>query len=107
MPLPRVFAAIADPVRRAILERLNAGGATAGEIAAQFEVSWPAISRHLRLLREAGLVWETRDGRTRFYEVNRAGVSAASDWLAQFRSAPGRPQTGSPITSAVGREYSS
>jgi DNA-binding transcriptional ArsR family regulator len=103
-----VFSALADPTRRAILEAIRTGGETAGEIARRFDVSWPAISRHLRVLKAAGLVWETRDGRTRYYEVNHEAVAVALGWLTQFRAGPAR-QSFTPFTapSASGREYSS
>jgi DNA-binding transcriptional ArsR family regulator len=103
-----VFAAVADPTRRAILEGLRPGGQTAGKIASLFDISWPAISRHLRVLKAAGLVWETRDGRTRYYELNHDALRPALTWLAQFRVSPvqlvGSPATG---PSLVGREYTS
>jgi DNA-binding transcriptional ArsR family regulator len=102
--VPAVFTALADPTRRAILESLREGGRTAGMIAAQFNVSWPAISRHLRLLRTAGLVWETREGRTRYYEINQQALASALTWLGQFRPDPVRSLPVSPISSA-GREY--
>lgn len=103
-----VFAALADPRRRAILAYLKTNGKMAGEIARRFEVSWPSISRHLRILRSAGLIWETRDGRSRFYELNHQALAPVLGWLNQFD--PG--QTGQPTFPAtgptlVGREYSS
>src|SRR5260370_653317 len=64
------FRAIADPTRRAILDRLRAGPANAGTLASDFQSSRPAVSRHLRVLREARLVVDTRIGRERVYAVN-------------------------------------
>ena len=80
-----VFAALADPRRRRILELLSEGEQSAGEIAGRFEVSWPAISRHLRLLREAGLVRERKDGRERHYTLERAHLrDVLGSWIAAF-----------------------
>lgn len=103
-----VFAALADPTRRAILESLKGRGRLAGEIARQFNISWPAVSRHLRVLKEAGLIWETRDGRSRFYELNQPALSPALAWLGQFRPDPApHPTSPSAGPSLVGREFSS
>lgn len=97
---------MADPRRRAILEYLKNQGATAGEIAGRFEVSWPAISRHLRILRTAGLIWETRDGRSRYYEVNLSALAMTTDWFGQFSASPIRaPGWPAPSAGVVGREY--
>ena len=101
-----VFAALADPTRRAILESLKGGGKLAGNIAGQFEVSWPAISRHLRLLKAAGLVWETREGRSRYYEINQQAILPVLAWLGQFKPAS-VPSSLPALTSSAGREYSS
>ena len=80
-----VFAAVADGRRRRILELLGERERSAGEIAAAFEVSWPAISRHLRLLREAGLVRERREGRERLYTLERARIrEVLGGWVAAF-----------------------
>lgn len=79
------FAALADPTRRAVLDLLRTGDRPAGEIAEAFPISRPAISRHLRLLREAGLVREAREGRHRFYELNAAPLKAVDRWLTHYR----------------------
>ena len=79
------MAALADPGRRAILETLNDGPMTAGGIAARFPISRPAVSRHLRLLREAGLVSVSRSGRRRVYRIESAPLAELDAWLAQFR----------------------
>ncbi len=79
------FEAIADPVRRHILELLWQHPRPAGEIAAQFGISRPAISRHLRLLREAGLVAVTESGRERVYRIEPAALAIVERWLRQFR----------------------
>lgn len=81
----RVFKAISDPTRRAILDRLRAGGRPAGEIASGFAVSRPAISQHLRVLREAGLVDERRDGRRRVYALVGETLETVDDWLQAYR----------------------
>jgi DNA-binding transcriptional ArsR family regulator len=101
-----VFAAIADPTRRAVLEYLSQGGRNAGEIAARFAISWPAVSRHLRLLKNAGLVWEVKAGRHRFYEVNTNQLVMVGQWLSQFKPVP---QSAPPASGlfATGREYTS
>ena len=65
-----VFHAIADPTRRAILDRLRDGGQAVNEIAGRFDVSRPAISKHLRVLHDARLVTEIREGRNRIYRLN-------------------------------------
>jgi DNA-binding transcriptional ArsR family regulator len=78
------FSAVGDRVRRAILERLQEGEKSAGDIAAAFDISWPAISRHLRLLKEADLIVERRSGRTRLYRLNRPALRRISDWVATF-----------------------
>lgn len=79
------FLAIADGRRREILELLRDGERSAGEIARRFDVSWPAISRHLRMLREAGLVRERRVGRERRYTLDRARIRRElGGWVAAF-----------------------
>jgi DNA-binding transcriptional ArsR family regulator len=82
------FSAIADPVRRDVLELLRKGPLTAGAIAATFPISRPAISRHLRLLRESGLVVaapEQPDRRERLYRLNPAAFAEIENWLLRFR----------------------
>ena len=81
--------AIADPVRRSILMMLRERPLTAGEIAGRFEVSRPAISRHLRVLREGGLVRDTLVGRRRFYELDASRLAGLIEWLGQFTPAAG------------------
>jgi DNA-binding transcriptional ArsR family regulator len=80
------FRAIADPTRRAILDRLRAGPANAGTLAADFQSSRPAVSRHLRVLREARLVVDTRIGRERVYAVNPVPLQSVAGWLEGYRS---------------------
>lgn len=80
-----VFLAVADGRRREILELLKRGERSAGEIARRFDVSWPAVSRHLRVLKEAGLVRERRQGRERYYALDRARIREVfGGWVAGF-----------------------
>ena len=78
--------AIADPVRREILEELARGPMTAGDVAARFDVSRPAISRHLRVLRECGLVVADVRGRERLYRLELAALEPLETWLAALRA---------------------
>ena len=80
-----IFHAIADPTRRAILDRLREGGQAVNEIAGRFEISRPAISKHLRVLHEANLVTETRDGRNRIYKLNAEPLRDLERWLDHYR----------------------
>ena len=82
--MDEVAAAIADPVRRRILELLRDRRLPAGQIADQFEISRPAISRHLRVLRASGLVRDTVVGRQRLYELDPTRFAGLLGWLAQF-----------------------
>jgi DNA-binding transcriptional ArsR family regulator len=81
-----VFRAIADPTRRAILDRLRAGPANAGALAADFRSSRPAISKHLRVLRDARLVADRRVGRERVYSVKPLPLQSVVGWLEGYRS---------------------
>jgi DNA-binding transcriptional ArsR family regulator len=83
--------ALADPVRRAIVERLADGEVGAGEIAAMFPISRPAISRHLRVLREAGLVRSRVAGQQRIYALDRRPLAELDAWLGRFRPLPATP----------------
>lgn len=80
-----VFAALADPTRRRLLELLAAGERSAGELAAEFDISRPGVSRHLRVLREAGLVRTRGDGRRQLYSVDPAPLDEVDAWLARWR----------------------
>ncbi|MGY1725320.1 ArsR/SmtB family transcription factor [Blastococcus sp. SYSU DS0533] len=77
--------ALADPIRRELIGLLAAGERTAGELAAPFRVSRPAISRHLRVLREAGLVSVRADGRERRYSLDPRPLREIDDWLEPYR----------------------
>jgi DNA-binding transcriptional ArsR family regulator len=81
-----VFRAIADPTRRAILDRLRAGAAPVGALAADFRQSRPAISKHLRVLREAHLVVERRDGRHRICQLAPGPLRQVAGWIEGYRA---------------------
>lgn len=76
--------AIADPIRRRVLELVRDQELPAGELAAQFAVSRPAVSRHLRVLREAGLLAERRRGRQRLYRANPEPLAELRGWLDDY-----------------------
>ena len=78
------FKAVADPTRRAVLEYLLGRPHTVNELADHFDVTRPAISKHLRILREARVVSERRDGRNRIYELNPQGLNALREYFDQF-----------------------
>jgi DNA-binding transcriptional ArsR family regulator len=78
------FAALADPTRRRVLERLAAGPRAVGDIAAGLPVSRPAVSQHLKVLKEAGLVSDRQDGARRIYAIDPKGLGAMRAWLDQF-----------------------
>ncbi len=80
-----VFQAVADPTRRAILDRLREGGLAVNEIASRFEVSRPAISKHLRVLHQAHLVLEAREGRNHVYRLNPEPLRELDRWLEHYR----------------------
>jgi DNA-binding transcriptional ArsR family regulator len=82
----RIFRALADPSRRQILDRLIASDASVNELAEGFSTSRPAVSRHLRVLREATLVVERREGRRRVYSLNPQPMSHADAWLGKYRA---------------------
>jgi DNA-binding transcriptional ArsR family regulator len=83
-PASDVYEAVAHPLRRRILRDLARGERTVGELAAPHPVSRPAVSQHLRVLREAGLVRERRDGRQRCYGLDPRPLQAISDWLVEL-----------------------
>ena len=83
--LDAVFAALADPTRRAILQRLSTGAATVQNIAQPFEISQPAISRHLKVLENAGLVTRAIDRQTRPATLTARPMKDAVAWLTEFR----------------------
>ena len=79
-----VIAALADPTRRAIFERLRGGPRPVVELASDLPVSRPAVSQHLRVLKEAGLVTERRDGTRRLYRIDPDGIAALRDYFDEF-----------------------
>ena len=83
--MDELLAVLADPTRRAIIELLAERERAAGEIVAAFPVSQPAISRHLRVLREAGLVRVREEGQRRIYRLDPAPLAALDEWLARYR----------------------
>jgi DNA-binding transcriptional ArsR family regulator len=85
LALDRRFAALGDPTRRGILARLAHGEASVGELAAPFALSQPAISRHLKVLEQAGLIEGGRDRQRRPRRLNAAGLKAVADWIEPFR----------------------
>ena len=84
MMLDTTFAALADPTRRAILARLAQGDATVGDLAAPFEISLPAISRHLRVLEAAALIENRRVGKHRRCSLRPEALKSAADWLCFY-----------------------
>ena len=83
--LDAVFAALADPTRRAILSRLAGGEASVNELAAPFEISQPAVSRHLKVLEQAGLIERDVDKQRRPARLKAEPMAAAVRWLEEFR----------------------
>ena len=76
-----VLSALGDPTRRAIFERVSASPCAVGELAAGLPVTRPAVSQHLRVLKEAGLVRESAEGTRRIYRIDPRGIAAMRDWL--------------------------
>jgi len=84
-PLSATFAALADPTRRAILARLADGDATVGELAEPFDMSLPAVSRHLKVLKDAGLIERHTEAQWRRCELRAEGLRLAADWIDEDR----------------------
>src|SRR5690242_20886118 len=80
----KAFAALADPTRREVFERLRQGPRAVGELAAGLPVSRPAVSQHLKVLKEAGLVSDRPDGARRVYQIDPAGLGQFRAWLDRF-----------------------
>ena len=85
-PLSRVFSALADPIRRDMVARLTEGDATVNELAEPFPVSLPAISRHLKVLENAGLISRSKDAQWRRSSLEVAPLREVTDWMAPYRS---------------------
>ncbi len=83
--LDAVFAALANPTRRAILARLARGGATVNKLAEPFQMSLPAISKHIRVLEAAGLITRGRDAQFRPCSLNPRPLEAVAHWTGQYR----------------------
>ena len=83
--LSRVFAALADPTRRAIIARLADGDANVTELAEPFAISLPAISRHLKVLERAGLISRSRSGQWRSSSLDATPLKEATDWMERYR----------------------
>jgi DNA-binding transcriptional ArsR family regulator len=106
-----VFEAIASPVRRDILDLLRRGARPVHQLAASFAMSRPAVSQHLRVLREAGLVAEERVGRERHYQLDARPLRSVLDWAGGLPAVPAaaRPVSpaqlapGEPVTRGLGR----
>src|SRR5262245_57738444 len=77
------FAALSDPTRREVFQRLQSGGRSVGEIAQSMPVSRPAVSQHLKVLKDAGLVSDRADGTRRVYHIDPNGLAAIRAWLDQ------------------------
>jgi DNA-binding transcriptional ArsR family regulator len=83
--LSRIFAALADPTRRDIVARLTVGDATVGQLAERYEVSFQAVSKHLKVLEEAGLVSRSRDAQRRPVHLNAEVFDLMSRWIDRYR----------------------
>lgn len=84
--LTETFSALADPTRRAILQRLATGEASVTELAAPFEMSLPAVSKHLKVLERAGLIRRGREAQWRPCRIDPAPLKAADDWIERYRT---------------------
>ena len=83
--LSLVFAALADPTRRAIIEKLASGEASAGQLAEPFGISKPAISKHLKVLENANLIVRKKDAQWHRFQLRSDSLKPASDWIARTR----------------------
>jgi DNA-binding transcriptional ArsR family regulator len=84
--LSDVFSALSDPTRRAILARLALGETTVSELAEPFDMSLPAVSKHLKVLEGAGLLVRERHGRLHLCQINGAAMRKAADWIEYYRA---------------------
>ena len=83
--MDRAFAALADPVRRTIIARLSRGPATVNELAEPFDITLQAVSRHIAVLEQAGLVTRTRDAQRRPVHLDAAALEALTAWIDHYR----------------------
>ena len=84
IPLNKTFSALADPTRRSILSRLTQGTATVSELAEPFDISLPAISKHLKVLEKAGLLNRRKEGRIQYCSLNAAPLQEAAAWISLY-----------------------
>jgi DNA-binding transcriptional ArsR family regulator len=84
--LDATFAALADPTRRAILTRLSRGEASVTELAAPFDMTMPAISKHLKVLERAGLIVRSRDAQSRPCRLQPKPLASAAEWIDRYRT---------------------
>ena len=84
-PLSATFAALADPTRRAILARLSSGAASVGELAQPFDISLPAVTKHLKVLQRAGLISQGREAQWRPCRLEARPMREASQWMESYR----------------------
>jgi DNA-binding transcriptional ArsR family regulator len=82
----RLFAALANPTRRRVVERLSARSASVSELAKPFDMALPSFVQHLQVLEEAGLIRSTKEGRVRTYRIEGEALGAARDWLERQRA---------------------
>ena len=85
MGLQQTLKALSDPTRREILNLLKAGKLSAGEITDHFDITAAAISRHLSVLKEADLIWDTREGKYIFYELNASVLEEIMLWITDLK----------------------
>ena len=83
--LDRAFAALADPIRRAMIARLSRGSATVNELAEPFDISLQAVSRHISVLEAAGLVWRSREAQRRPVHLDAAALERLTSWIDRYR----------------------
>lgn len=84
--LDRVFQALGDPTRRAVLERLSGGPASVGELAKPFKMALPSFTQHLNVLEDCGLVRSRKEGRVRTYSLDPRPLKAAEGWMTEQRA---------------------
>ncbi|MFK4811034.1 ArsR/SmtB family transcription factor [Devosia sp. ZW T5_3] len=95
-PVP-IFIALADPTRCRIIELLQVGPSPVHRLAAEFDISRPAISRHLRVLREAGLIREEKSGRENHYALQAKRLAPVRNWLDKLAPAPAKKAVSAPV----------
>ncbi|TDK25477.1 ArsR family transcriptional regulator [Arthrobacter crusticola] len=101
MGIDDVFAVIAERTRRDILELLRAEGKSVGQLVGELGVSQPTVSKHLKVLREAGLVTMRAQGQKRFYSLESSPLLTVQDWIAGFTAGPAEAAPEAPVPSAV------